>query len=77
MLLGHENQLLAALPAALYEKWGKALVLRELKKGQTLNLDSKRGEVYFPISCVVAIYTTNTSGGRILLGRASLPGSST
>lgn len=67
MLLGRENKLLAALPAELYRSWRKALALRELKKGQALNLDGKHGEVYFPISCVIAIYTTNTSGRRIFM----------
>jgi len=60
MLLGLENRLLATLPAALYQKWTKHFALRELKKGQSLNLKGTHQEVYFPISCVIAIYSTNT-----------------
>ena len=67
MLLGRENQLLAALPAALYERWGKALVLRELKEGQALNLNRKSGEVYFPISCVIAVHTASTWGQTVFM----------
>jgi len=67
MLLHHENQLLAALPATRYQKWSKLFTLRELKTGQSLNLKGKRGEVFFPISCVIAIYATNTLGRRTFM----------
>lgn len=60
MLLGRENQLLATLPAALYKKWKKHFALRGLKKGQPLNRKGKHHDVYFPISCVIAIYSKNT-----------------
>ena len=67
MLLGLENRLLATLPAALYQKWTKHFALRELKKGQSLNLKGTHQEVYFPISCVIAIYSTNTLCRRTLV----------
>lgn len=67
MLLRHEDKLLATLPAARYQKWSKLFTLRELKTGQCLNLKGKRGEVYFPISCVLAIYATNALGRRTFM----------
>lgn len=67
MPLGRENQLLAALPATVYKNWKGELVLRELKQGQSLNLNRKQGEVYFPISCAIAIYATNTLGRRTFM----------
>jgi hypothetical protein len=67
MLLGHKNQLLATLPATLYQQWGKHFVLRELKRGLSLNLKGPRQEVYFPISCVIAIYSTSVIGQPIFM----------
>lgn len=64
MPLGRENQLLAALPATVYKNWKGELVLRELKQGQSLNLNRKQGEVYFPISCAIAIYATHGMARR-------------
>lgn len=67
MLLGRENQLLAALPAAVYRRWEEALCVRELEAGHVLEFKGRRGQVYFPISCVVAIYATNPSGRRTFM----------
>ena len=67
MLLSRENQLLVALPTAIRQRWGKNLVLHELKKGQSRNLKGKRGEVYFPISCVISVYTTNALARRTFM----------
>lgn len=67
MLVGRENQLLATLPATLHQKWRKNFALCELKKGQSLNLKGTRQQVYFPISCVIAIYATNAIDQRIFM----------
>lgn len=67
MLLGRENQLLATLPAALYQQWKKHLVLREVKKGEFLNLKRAHQHVYFPISCVIAVYAKNNVGRRTFM----------
>lgn len=67
MLLSRENRLLATLPGAIYQNWKKHLRLRELKKGHSLNLEGKSQEVYFPISCVIAIYTMNIAGRRTFM----------
>jgi hypothetical protein len=67
MLLGHKNKLPATLPATLYQQWEKHFVLRELSKGQSLNLMGPRQDVYFPISCVIAIYSTSAIGQPIFM----------
>lgn len=67
MLLGRENQLLAALPSALYQRWKKDLVLRELKQGQSLNIKGQPHLVYFQISCVIAIYAITALGRRTFM----------
>lgn len=67
MLLGRKNHLLATLPAALYQQWEKHVVLCELKKGQSLNLKGPRQEVYFPITCVIAVYSTDIARRRTFM----------
>jgi len=67
MLLGRENKLLATLPAALNQKWEKHFSLRELKVGQSLNPSTDHQEVYFPISCVIAVYARNNTGWRTFM----------
>jgi len=67
MLSGRDNNLLATLPVALYQKWKNQLALRELKRGQSLNLKGKPQEVYFPISCIIAVYAPNTLGRRTFM----------
>lgn len=67
MLMGRENQLLAALPTTLYEKWESAFSVRELKRGQPLDLGGRRREVFFPTSCVLSVYTTNSLDGRTFM----------
>lgn len=67
MLLVRQNKLLATLPAAIHERWGKDLALRELKKGQPLDLKGPHRLVHFPISCVIAIHATDAADRRIFM----------
>jgi hypothetical protein len=67
MLLSRQNHLLATLPAATYQKWEKHIALRELKKGHSLNFKRGSHEVYFPISCVVAIYSPSVLSRRLFM----------
>lgn len=65
--MGLENRLLATLPDAVLHRWRRALVVREFKRGQSLDLRGRGGEVCFPISCVIAIYARPSFGQRSFL----------
>lgn len=64
MLFARKNKLLETLPSAVYQNWKSRLSIREFKKGAALDMKGARGEVYFPISCVIAIYVTAVSGRK-------------
>lgn len=64
---GRLNRLLATLPAALHEAWGKDLALREIKKGQSLDLKGPHRLVYFPMSCIIAIHASDAADRRIFM----------